>query len=460
MAHFDTEYCIVGAGYAGLTAALRLTQAGRQVLVLEARHRVGGRVHTEYLPDGAHLDFGGTWFGPGQDRAYALAAEMGVGTYPTWDEGDNLLITDDGQVHRYQGMIPDVGVFPLANVALAVEELNRLSKDVPLEAPWEAQRAREWDAQTLSAWLNSDFNLPSQTAREMVTTMMVGIFTSDPAEVSLLHTLFHLHSVGGVERQVNIKGGAQQDRIQGGAQTIANRIVERLGAAVRLGTPVCEVRQQGDLVEVVADGDTVQARRAVLALPAPLAAQLRFDPPLPVDRALLMQRMPVGSATKFAVVYDEPFWRPAGFTGMSLALNSPVGMTLDACTASGRPGIIFAFAFGPGARELGRLTDDERRRTVLDALTHRFGMKAAAPVAYFEHDWAAEEWTRGCYMTHYPPGVLTSFGHALRAPVGRIHWAGTETADIWNGGIDGAVRSGERVAVEILAAESHSALPR
>ncbi|MDX6381747.1 MAG: monoamine oxidase, partial [Rubrobacteraceae bacterium] len=309
MEHLETEVCIVGAGYAGLTAALRLKQAGRDALVLEARDRIGGRVYTEHLPDGTWLDFGGTWFGPGQDRAYALAEEMGVGTYPTWNEGDNLLVTDDGTLHRYQGTIPDVDIFALANLGLAIWEMEQLSKEVPLQAPWEAERAREWDAQTLGAWLDSSFNLPSEPARQMMAQVWTSMFTSDPAEVSLLHVLFHLHNVGGFNWQVDIEGGSQQDRVQGGMQTIANRVAERLGDAVRLESPVREVRQRGDYVEVVADTVTVRARRAVLALPAPLAAQLRFEPALPTDRALLMQRMPVGSVTKFVVVYEEPFWR-------------------------------------------------------------------------------------------------------------------------------------------------------
>jgi monoamine oxidase len=377
---------------------------------------------------------------------------MGVGTYPTWNEGDSQLVTDDGKLHRYQGTIPDVDIFALANLGLAIWELEQLSKEVPLQAPWEAERAREWDAQTLGAWLDSSFNMPSGPARQMLTQVWTAMFTSDPAEVSLLHTLFHLHNAGGFNWFVDIEGGSQQDRVRGGMQTIAERVAERLGDAVRLGSPVRQVRQRGDYVEVVADTVTVRARRAVLALPAPLAAQLRFEPALPTERALLMQRMPVGSVTKFLVIYEEPFWRADDLTGQSLGLNSPIGLTLDACTASGRPGIIMPFTFGPAALELGRLTEEQRRQIVIETLTHRFGAKAGAPVAFYEHDWAAEEWTRGCYMTHYPPGVLTNFGPALRAPVGRIHWAGTETADRYNGYIDGAIRSGERAAEEVLQA--------
>ena len=152
-------------------------------------------------------------------------------------------------------------------------------------------------------------------------------------------------------------------------------------------------------------------------------------------------------------MYDEPFWRTDGLTGQSVATTSPIEMTLDASPRSGVPGVLAAFGFGPFARTLGALDPEERRRFVLDALVTRFGPRAAQPAYYEEIDWAEERWTRGCFMAHMPPGVITQFGRALRAPVGRIHWAGTETATVSHGSIDGAIRSGERAAAEVLAAD-------
>ena len=80
-----------------------------------------------------------------------------------------------------------------------------------------------------------------------------------------------------------------------------------------------------------------------------------------------------------------------------------------------------------------------------------FGRRAARPRALIEHNWSDEPWTRGCYAGYMPPGVWSDFGEALRAPVGRIHWAGTETSEVFNGYMDGAVRSGERAAREVQA---------
>jgi Monoamine oxidase len=149
-------------------------------------------------------------------------------------------------------------------------------------------------------------------------------------------------------------------------------------------------------------------------------------------------------------VYDEAFWRADGLAGETVGGDSPIEMTLDGSPPSGRPGLIMGFAFGPMARRLGSLDDDERRRTVLADYARRFGPRAQQPVDYFDHEWANEPWSRGGMMAHWSPGVITQFGPALRRPVGRIHWAGTETATVSHGTIDGAIRSGERAALEVV----------
>jgi monoamine oxidase len=251
-----------------------------------------------------------------------------------------------------------------------------MARRVPLDAPWTAPGAAALDAQTIASWIDSRWNVPSATARAMLRMTMVDLFTSDPAEVSLLYVLFHLHSAGGIERQTSIEGGAQQDRVVGGMQAIADRIVARLGDAVRLGAPVRAIRHDGDGVEVAADQLTVRARRAVVAIPPALAGHVRYEPGLPADHAFLLHRLPAGSSYKIALVYDEPFWRTDGLSGESLALGSPLSLTIDACGATAPPGILNTFACGPDARALARLAPAERRRRVVDEMTARFGPKA------------------------------------------------------------------------------------
>ncbi len=451
----EADFVIVGAGYAGLTAALRLTQAkpSASVAVLEARHRVGGRVYTKTLGDGTWLDFGGTWFGPGQDHSYRLAKEMGVATYPTYDQGDSLAVLPDGTVVRKPESFPLGDLFPGAAALLVLDEFESMSKQLPLDAPWQASQAREWDRQTLSAWVDAQLGDDSVAlARASLKTIMGSLFCIDTAELSLLDALYLVHSHRGIVRLMSVKGGDQQDRIKGGAQTIADRIHAQLGDAVHLGSPVRQITEDGAGVEVVADTVTVRAQRAIVAVPPALAGRVQYDPPLPALRMQLLQRVPVGSVRKVLTMYDEPFWRDAGLTGQSFAVSDVIGATYDGSTDTGKPGLLIAFAFGLHARALGRLSEDERKRTFLDGLARRFGPRAAAPTLYHELEWAEEVWSGGGVFAHFPTGVLTNFGALLREPVGRIHWAGTETSAAFHGSINGAIESGERAAREVLQA--------
>jgi monoamine oxidase len=454
METIDADFAVVGAGYAGLTAARRLVQDRHTVAVLEARDRVGGRVWTEEIAPDVWVDRGGAWFGPGQDRAYALAAELGVETYPTFAEGEGIYMSE-GRPQRYEGLTPlGMGVFALANLGAAMAWIDEAAKRVPLDRPWEAPDAASLDSQTVGAWLRSAFNLPSGLARAALGQVATTLFSADPAEVSMLYLLFLAASHGGMERLTQIKGGNQQDRVVGGTQRILDRVHAGLGDAVHLGSPVRSVTQARDHV-VLEGGDLqVRARRAILCVPPLLTNRIDFSPHLPNDRAMLAQRLPAGPMYKIALVYDDAWWRADGLTGQSLDFDSPVGLTLDACASTTPPGILNAFVEGPAAIELSRLGAAERRDHVVAPLMQRFGPRAGRVEQYIEQDWAAEPWSGGCTMGHCPPGVLTRYGPTLRRPAGRLHWATTETSDVTVGGIDGAIRAGERVAAEVTASEA------
>ena len=400
------------------------------------------------------MDLGGTWIGAGHDRLYALAKELGVGTYPTYDEGASVIVGEDGKVHRFEGAIPftGVGLFSLAGMGLGFTEMEKMAKQVPIEAPWEAEHAKEWDAHSVASWINAGLNVPNATARRMVRLLWGGFFTSDTSEVSLLHALCFLHANVSIEFLESTKGGDLQDQVQGGMQTIAIRMAAELDDALHLESPVRAIGQDAQGVTVRADNITVRARRVIVALPPTLTGQLRYDPMLPVDRMLLNQRVPNGAIMRAIAVYEEPFWRADGLSGRTIALNSPVSYSIDQSPESGRPGMLSSYIAGPAARRFGRLDAAERRRTFLDALEARFGPKAAKPVHYIEADWSKEEWSQGAMIGHYPPGVLTEFGPTLRAPVGRIHWASSEMPTRWHGHIEGAILAGERAAEEAYQA--------
>jgi monoamine oxidase len=445
----DADVCVIGAGYAGLTAARRLAQGGASVVVVEARDRVGGRVWTRFMEDGAALDLGGTWLGPGQDAAYGLAKELAVTTYPTYNEGDAVFVDRQGAVIRFRGTVPKLHPLALISLGQGMFRLDAMARSLSLEEPWASRHARSWDTRTIGAWI--DAQVPGGTAKQLLRAAVRGLLTADPSEISLLHLLYLVRSAGGLNSLLSVEGGYQQDRISGGAQAIADGMARDLGDAVRLASPVRSIEQDGDGVTVRADGVAVRARFAIMTAPPALATRIRYEPALPRDHAQLLERMPAGAIIKIMTVYDEAFWRRDGMSGLSMAMDSPIEMSLDASPEGDQPGVLASFAFGPYARLLTRMPEDARRALVLRALSARFGERAAAPTLYEEHDWEAEEWTRGCSLAHLGTGVLTQYGRVLRQPTGRIHWAGTETATVSHGAIDGAIRSGERAASEVLA---------
>jgi len=444
----ESDVCIVGAGYAGLAAARRLSQAGLSVAVLEARDRVGGRIWTYELPDGTAIDRGGAWLAPRHDAIFGLAKEMGATTFKTWVAGAHLLI-GGGRTRRYTGLFPKISPLAVLSLALANWKINRMARQVPLDAPWTAPRAAEWDARSVEWWFERS-GVRTQIARDLFESALRGLMTADLSEVSLLHLLYLAHAHGSIDTLFSIEDGAQENLVYGGAGSIARKMADELGAAVRLSAPVRAITQRGDRVLVASDALTVSARHAVVSVPPALALEIGFDPALPEDRRTLYRNAIGGPETKTIAVYDEPFWRADGYSGQAAEPGSPAELTIDTGPPTGGRGVLAVFAFGPNALRAASLDADVRRKAILEGLAKRFGPRAARPDAYVETAWWTEEWTRGCSMAHFTPGTLTRYGHLLREPFGRVHWAGTETATVSHGAIDGAVRSGKRAAAEIL----------
>jgi len=277
-----------------------------------------------------------------------------------------------------------------------------------------------------------------------------GLFAApDAADVSFLHLLWLVKAHHSIEALFSIEGGAQENLVEGGLGGLASKVASHLGEVVRLGSPVRSISQPGDRVVVSSDGVSVSCRRAVVSAPPALALDIVFDPPLPDDRRRLYTSAVAGVESKTLIVYDEPFWRGDALSGQSAGAGSPSEVTIDSSPADASRGVIASFAFGQVAQQIAVLSPTERRKAVLDTLAARFGPKASSPVAFVETPWWQEEWSRGCSMAHFPVGIITGYGRLLREPYGRVHWAGTETATVSHGAVDGAIRSGERAAEEV-----------
>jgi len=448
-----TSVVVIGAGLAGLAAARRLRAEGAEVTVLEARDRVGGRVDGERTSDGTPLEMGGQWLGPTQNRMYELVGELGLETFPTWNEGRHVVQLGGRRslMGSKRGAIPKLNPFVLADLFQGLTRFTRAANQVPLDEPWNAPGARRLDGQTFETWIRR--NLRTETARTYFRIVSEAVLATEASDVSALHALFYAHSGTDLEGLISVDRGAQADRVVGGTIRVAEELAAGLGDAVRLGQPVAVVAQDDRGVRVTTRaGDSFAAERAIVTLPPTLAGRLVYDPPLPAWRDQLTQRLPAGSVIKLHAVYDEPFWRAEGLTGQAASDEGPVKITFDNSPPSGRPGVLLGFIEGDEARVWGRRPAGERRQAALDCFARYFGPRAASPLEYLERDWTAEEFTRGCYGAHFTPGVWTGYGPALRAPVGRIHWAGAECSAVWNGYMEGAVRSGEQVAGEVLSA--------
>ncbi len=436
----ERDVVVIGAGVAGLGAAARLAGAGADVVVLEARDRVGGRLLTEDV-GGLELELGGQWIAPYQDAIRAVIADLGLELFPRYREGEDLEVGADRVARRARHDEHD------AAYEAAVERLAAIVGELDPEAPWEHPRAAELDAVPYASWLREE--IADEGAREALGFVATGFMTKPAHSFSLLQAAWLLSSAGEVRNLLDADL-VLDARVVGGAQRIARGLAERLGDRVRLGAPVRDVAWTDGGVDVHIPGGEISAQRLIVAIPPNLAATIRFDPPLPSWRMRAEQETSQGSLIKVQAAYDEPFWRADGLSGTGFAPYEPVSEIYDNSWPGDGPGVIVGFLAGAAAEAATRLREQERRRLVLGSLGRYLGPRALQPSHYRERDWNRDEWTRGAYSATFGVGGLSRFGADLRRPIGPIAFAGTDISGIGTMHMDGAIRSGHRAADAVL----------
>lgn len=453
------DVVVVGAGISGLVAARNVRRSGRSVLVVEARDRVGGRVLNHRLRTGGEvIEAGGAFVGPTQDHILRLARQLRVPTFLEHNEGNSVYVSSTLGRLEYSGTVPpDPTILP--DAAILLQQIDTLAAEIAVDAPWSHPRAREWDAMTLRDWIEANAVLNPEGVANLIECWSQPGFGADPRELSFLFTLWYVacsgneRTTGTFARNSDTADGAQERRFVGGSQLIPLRLARQLGDDVALAAPVRRVVQRDGGVLVHTARGVVRARRMIVAVPPPHVLRIDWSPNLPARRAALMRALRMGKLMKCDAVYETPFWREDGLNGFGINDSGAARAVFDNSPPDGRPGVLLAFVGGDTWREFGRLPRAERRRAVLAGFAEMFGDKALRPVEYTEQDWTLERWSGGGPTAlHGGTGTLVRYGSSIRQRFGRVHWAGTETSTFWSGYMDGAVRAGERAAVEVVEA--------
>lgn len=486
MKKLERDVVIVGAGPAGLTAARTLKKKGLSVAVLEARDRVGGRTWNGKVRDGEgnehFIELGGQWISPDQTRLTELVEELGLTTFQRYREGTSIYVSPDGTRHEYEGTTFPASDTTIAEMAKLTDTLDTLAAEIDPSRPWEHPRAHELDKISFRSWLEELSDDP-EAIDNISIYVASGMLTKPSYTFSALQALLMAASAGSFSNLVD-EDFILDRRVVGGMQSVSLTMAEELGDDVFLSNPVrtidwahpdastsdelnnvkADVRNgvpnngEAGEVTVYTDELEVHGRFVVLAVPPNLYSRISYNPPLPREQHVAHQHISMGLVIKVHAVYDTPFWREEGLSGTGFGGGRLVQEVYDNTNyyeeGEDPYGTLVGFVSDVYAEQMWAMEPEERKAAILDAMADYLGPKTKEPIAFYLSDMAAEEWTRGAYATSYDLGGLCRWGHLQNMPTGPIYYACSDIAGEGYQHVDGAVRMGEAVALEIASRDS------
>ncbi|KAK3750727.1 hypothetical protein RRG08_022208 [Elysia crispata] len=450
MESFECDVVVIGAGLSGLSAAYYLTKKDRslRVVVLEAKDRIGGRTLTRQLAaaDGTRdfFDIGGEWVGRPQPHMHYLLQKFGVHTFnpivPPESNGDVMKHSDFSWQTRL-------------DLYQVIWKLESLRKKISSDGANSSSLAVECDSTLLSSYIEQ--NLWTQEAKKMLDAACKCMFSLAPSEMSLLYFLMYVNAAGGMEIFLHpweYSGG--ECRVKGGVQQLCHHLMQKIGKNfVYLKQPVTDIIQSIEGARIVT-GNQMQllCQRVIIAIPPHHAAAISYQPPMPLTKKGLLQSVPLAFLVKFIITYDEAFWfhkngkRQYGFQAVLSDAGSPVGVVYDATSGRGNPALA-----GFVSASVAADNDPKNRKTaILKLIERHLGPECYRLLEFSQMDWSQEPYNGGCFLKALMPGTMTYFNNEIREPFDRVHFAGTETATVWCGFMNGAIQSGFRAATEVL----------